>query len=884
MNWRRFFHREAADAEQRAELELYLDLTTQELIDRGMAPAAARAAARRKLGNPTQILEEVYRMNTLTFLESALRDARQALRMIRTRPGFSASVLLSLALGIGANTAIFSVVNSVLIRPLPYPEPDALASVANIFVIQGRRFDNVQLSPGMFATARENSRVFEKFGVWTAGAATVSGLGNPEQIVTVTATQGVLPTLGIPAALGRWFSLEDDSPGTPETVILSHGYWQRKFGGAPDVLSRTLTIDFIPRQVIGVMPPDFRFLDRSPDVLLPERFPTTGLKVDSFGYNGIARLKPDTTFASANQDIARVWAAWAEAERLTKTFQELAIQPNLHPLKQDVVGDIGTALTVVMAALGLVLLLVCANVANLVLVRAEARRQEFAIRAALGAGWGRIARELLVESLTLGAGGGALGLLLAYFGLQLFVKLGPGTLPRLKEISLDAPAVAYVLVCSLALSLLFGLAAVLKLGHPGRLRNARGATQSAGQRRAQSGLVIVQVALALVLLVASGLLIRTFLALQAVQPGFTHPEQIQTVRLSIPEALIPEPDQVIRQQAALVEKLAAIPGVTAVGFASGLPMEAEYSNGMLIAAEGITPTDHVPPNRIVRRLSPGLLAAQGTRIVVGRDFTWDDVFGQRLVATVSENMARETWGGSGNALGKRIRVGGVGPWREVVGVVENVHMDGVDRPAPTMVYLRVGVDPPTRPGRQPSVPRGATFAIRSERASTQGFLQEVTAAVKAINPDLPLAKIRTLHEVYRLSTARTSFALVLLGIAGSMALILAIIGLYGVLAYAVAQRKQEISIRLALGAEPGSIQALFVRQGLALAGIGGIIGLASAAALSRGLASLLYGVSPLDPLTFIAALALLTTAAATASYLPARQAACVDPMDNLRSD
>ncbi|MCX6602304.1 MAG: ABC transporter permease [Acidobacteria bacterium] len=559
MNWRRFFHREKADAEQRAELELYLDLTTQELIDRGMAPAAARAAARRKLGNPTQILEEVYRMNTLTFLESALRDARQALRMIRTRPGFSASVLLSLALGIGANTAIFSVVNGVLIRPLPYPEPASLIAVTSIFVVQGRRFDNAQLSPGMYGAYKENSQVFERFGVWLPGAATASGLGNPEQINTITVTQGVLPTLGVPPALGRWFSLEDDTPGTPETVILSHGYWQRKFGGAPDILNRTLTIDFIPRQIIGVMPPDFRFLDRSPEVFLPQRFPATGLKADSFGFNGIARLKPGATLAAANQDTNRILIAWAESERLTKMLKEMDVQPNLHPLKDDVVGDIGTALAVVMVALGLVLLLVCANVANLVIVRAESRRQEFSIRAALGAGWGRIARELLVESLTLGALGGALGLLLAYLGLQLLVKLGPGTLPRLQEISLDAPAVAYVLVCSLVLSLLFGLAAVLKLGHPGRLRNARGATQSAGQRRAQSGLVIVQVALALVLLVASGLMIRTFLALQAVQPGFTHPEQIQTVRLSIPEALVPDPHQVIRQQADLVEKLAASP-------------------------------------------------------------------------------------------------------------------------------------------------------------------------------------------------------------------------------------------------------------------------------------------------------------------------------------
>ncbi|MGH9718909.1 MAG: FtsX-like permease family protein, partial [Bryobacteraceae bacterium] len=340
----------------------------------------------------------------------------------------------------------------------------------------------------------------------------------------------------------------------------------------------------------------------------------------------------------------------------------------------------GTALQVLMGALGLVLLLVCANVANLVLVRAQARREEFAIRAALGAGWGRIARELLAESLTLGILGGALGLVLAYLGLRLLVTQGPATLPRLQEISLDAAALAFVLVCSVVLSLLFSLAAVLKCGIPGRIQSARGATQGTGQLRAQNTLVVTQVALALVLLVASGLMIRTFVALRAVTPGFTQPERIQTVRIAIPAALTPEPERVIRMQAQILERLAAIPGVTAAGFASGLPMEFEYRNGMVVAIEGKTLPDQMPPNRAIGNISPGLLAAQGTRVVAGRDFTWEDVFSQRNVAALSENMAREAWGQPGNAVGKRIQVGRGGPWTEVVGVVENVYADGVHRP------------------------------------------------------------------------------------------------------------------------------------------------------------------------------------------------------------
>ncbi len=884
MNLRRFFRRDEADAEQLEELDFYLDITTEEYMERGMDPAAARAAARKKLGNTTLIREEVYRMNTFTFIEGVLRDARHALRMIRTRPGFSVAALLSLALGIGANTAIFSVLNAVLIRPLPYPGSDALVVVSNRFVIQGQVFEDAQLSPGMYAACRKSARSFESFGVWTSGAATVTGMGDPEQLVTVTATQGVLPALGVPPYVGRWFSSEDDTPGSPETVILSYGYWQRKFGGDREVLGRTVVIDFIPHRVIGVMPRDFRFVSLSPDVLLPQRFPESGLRPDVFSYTGIARLRPGVTIALANQDLVRVWKTWGEAEGVGAMLDMLNAKPSLHPLKDDVVGDVGSVLSVLMGALGLVLLLVCANVANLVLVRAQSRRQEFAIRAALGAGWGRIARELLVESLTLGILGGVLGLVLAFLGLRVLLTLGPATLPRLAEISMDGTALAFALACSLGSSVLFGLAAVLRSGIPGRIQSARGATHGAEQLRAQNVLVVAQVALAFVLLAASGLMIRSFLALRAVTPGFTHPEWIQTVRISIPEALTPDPERVIRMQSEILSRLSAIPGVTAAGFASGLPMESEYRNGIVIAVEGKTTADQMPPNRAVTNISPGLLAAQGTRLAAGRDFAWEDVFGQRRVAIVSDNMARENWGEPANALGKRIRIGRDGPWTEVVGVTENVYADGVNRPAPATVFCRAGVHPPVGPRGTAAVRRGVTFAVRSERAGTEVFLREIAAAIHAVNPSLPLAKVRTLDEVYRHSMARTSFALVLLGIAGAMALTLAIVGVYGVLAYAVAQRRREVSIRLALGAEPRALKWLFVRKGLILNCTGAVIGLALAGGLSRWISPLVFGITPLDPLTYSASGMLIAAAAIAASYVPARQAASADPMETLRSE
>jgi predicted permease len=875
MNWRRFFQRQQADAEQRDELDFYLQVTTEEYISRGLDPVAAREAAQRKLGNTTLIREEVYRMNTIAFAESVLRDARHALRMIRRNPAFSVAAMLTLALGIGANTAMFSVFSGVLLRPLPYPGSEALVGVSNRLAIQGQVFEDADLSPAMYDACKRNAAAFENFGVWSVGAATVTGLGDPEQLVIVKATQGVLPALGIPPHIGRWFSSQDDTPGTPETVILSYGYWQRKFGGDPGALGRTLLIDFIPREVIGVTPAGFRVAKVSADILLPQRFAagelTNGLRGE-FSYAGIARLKPGVTVALANQDVARVWKAWGETAGVGRMLDLLQVQPNLRPLKKDVVGNIGPMLALLMGALGLVLLLVCANVANLVLVRAQSRQQEFAVRAALGAGWSRIAREVLVESLTLGLLGGTLGLVLAYLGLRILMTQGPANLPRLAEISLDGRALAFVLACAVGSSLLSGFAAVPRCARPGRMQIARGSTRGAGQLRAQNALVVMQVALAFVLLVASGLMIRSFGALRAVKPGFTHPERIQTVRISIPEALAPTPQQVIRMQSEILGRLSTIPGVTAAGFGNGLPLEAEYHNGIVIAVEGKTAPDQMPPNRAFRNVSPGLFAAQGTQLLAGRDFTWDDVFGQRRVALVSANMARENWGDPAGALGKRIRFGRDGPWNEVIGVAEDVHADGINLPSPATVYSHIG-------GR-----RAVTFAIRSERTGAQGLLREIAAQIHAVNPDLPLATVRTLNDVYRQSMVQTSFTLVLLAIAGAMALILAIVGVYGVLAYAVARRRYEVGIRLALGAQPKALKWLFVRRGLMLNCMGGLIGLALALGLSRWIASLLFGLTPLDPLTYAAAGGVIALTATAASYIPARQAASVDPAETLRAE
>ena len=866
---RSLLRRSRAENDLQREIELHVEQLFKEALASGVSESEARFAARRQFGSMENAKEECRDTRRVNLIDHLVRDLRYALRMIRTKPGFSVPALLSLALGIGANVALFSVINAVLIRPLPYPEPDKLVGVYNSAVFSGQVIKDWPLSLDLYAVYGEQARSFEEFGVWTPSTAAVTGSGEPEQVATVAMTHGVLRALRVRPYVGRWFSNADERQGAPKTVILSYSYWQRRFGGG-HVLGRLLLIDFAPYQIIGVMPQSFRFLHLAPDVFLAQSVVTGAPGSEDADYPGVARLKPGTTLAQAKEDITRVLSIWAAQNRWWP-LEELRVKPNIHPLKEDVVGDVGAVLKVLMGALALVLLLVCANVANLVQVRAQARRDEFAIRAALGAGWERIARQLMIESLALAALGGTAGLGFAYAGLRLLVTHGPADLPRVGEISMDAMSILFALACSFLSGILFGGIAVLKSGLRKGVPQTRGASPSTERLRAQNALVVAQVAVALVLLIGVGLLVRSFLALSAVRPGFTHPEQIQTVRLFIPEAQIREPERVTRMQTEILHGLTEIPGVTAAGFATALPLEIEYHNGNPVSVEGKTPVGRIPPNRTIKQISPGLFAALGTRLIAGRDFTWNDLFSDRRVAIVSQNMAREYWSEPQGALGQRIRINGDGPWSVIVGVAENVYDDGVDQQPPGLVYF-------------PGVRRGVTFAIRSSRAGTEGLLKEMAAKIHAVDPGLPLAQVRTLSDLYRLTMARRSFALLLLGVAAVMAITLSMIGVYGVLAYAVAQRRREISIRMAVGAEPRMIQALFVRQGLLLMCLGGTIGFVAAQTLSPWMATLLFGVKPFDPLTYGMAGVVILGAALASSYMPARRAASLHPIEALRSD
>jgi len=904
MGIRRFFRRAQWDRERSEELESYLRLETDENIARGLPYDEARAAALRKLGNTIRIREEIYRMNTIPFLDALIRDMRYSLRMLRRSPMFTAAALLTLAIGIGANAAVFSVVDSVLLRPLRYPKSEQLVALhqdAPGAAGLANASDGLALSASMYFTYAEQNRTFQALGVWIPGTANVTGLAEPEQVRTISLSAGVLEAFGVPPAVGRWLLAADQIPQAPPTslspsgrssaVMLSYGYWQRRFGGDPSVIGRNLIVDSLPRQIVGVMPRGFRVVKAEPDLILPVAFDRARVILAGFAFNGIGRLKPGVTITEANADLARLLPVWMDTwsngpGSNGHWYENWKIRPTIRPLKQQVIGNVGDVLWVVMATIALVMLIACANVTNLLLVRAEARQHELALRAALGAGVARIVRGLLAESMMLGLLGGVLGVGVAYAGLRLLVAIGPANLPRLNEISMSSRTFAFTLALSILSGFLLGLIPAFKYAGPrisAALQSAgRTASVSRERHRARNVLAVAQVAIALVLLVSAGLMIRTAQALRTVEPGFTGAEHLQTVRISIPSSLIPEPKLVIRTQNDLTEKLRTIPGVTSVGFASEAPMEVEPPIWDNVFPEGKVYPGNVAPLRRFENVSPGFLHATGARLIAGRELTWTDVYGLRPMVMLSERLAREFWGSPAAAVGKRLRWYPNAPWQEVIGVVQDVRQNGIQEKAPDIVYWPAIMPNPFGAGLM--VTRAVTFVIRSDRAGTEGFLNQVRQAVWSVNASLPLASVRTMQDIYEESLAATSFTLVMLGIAGAMAMMLGLIGIYGVISYTVSQRKREIGIRAALGAEPGALQWLFVRYALALAGAGIVTGLAAAAGLTRLMKSVLFGISPVDPLTYTAVPLLLVAATVLASYLPARRAAAVDPVETLRAE
>ena len=814
---------------------------------------------------------------------------RHVLRGLARTPMFTIVTLITIGLGIGANTAIFSVINGIILKPLPYPHSEELVSVMQTAPAIG--IPDCELAPSDFFTFREENQTFQQFGIWTSGSSSVTGVASPEQVRSLDVTAGTLDALAVQPALGRWFSAKDDSPGGPQTVLLAHGYWQRRFGGDPSVIGRNLHVDGEPREIIGVMPRNFRFLDENPDLILPLRFDRAKTTLGNFSYRGIARMKPGITLSRVSADVARmipmVNSKFQPPPGFSiKMFEEAKLGSNTRPLKQDVIGSLGKVLWVLMGSIAVVLLIACANVANLLLVRAEGRQQELAVRAAIGASWGRLAGTLLMESVLLGLLGGAVGLFLAYGALRLLLSTAADFLPRVENIAIDPAAMLFTLALSVSAGLLFGLIPVIKHASP-RVTQAlraggRTLSQSKDAHRARNTLVVLQMALAVVLLVCSGLMIRTFQALRHIQPGFSDPAGLQTLRVFIPKAQVKEPVRVIRMEQEMQQKLAAIPGVSSVAFANSVPTDGNNSTDLLYAEDRFYREGQLPPLRRFKFVAPGFFQTMGTRLIAGRDFTWTDIYDMRNTCIVSENMARELWHDPSVALGKQVREGMKDSWREVVGVVADVRHDGPDQKAPTTVYWPILMT--NFWGNPTFVERGVVLAMRTNRAGSESFLQQARQAVWSIDSDLPIARERTMEQVYRESMARSSFTLVMLAVAGGMALLLGIVGIYGVISYSVSQRTREMGIRIALGAPQTALKGMVVRHGMLLAAIGVAIGLASAAALTRILTSLLFEISPVDPLTYSAVSAVLLAAAAAASYVPAHRASHVNPIVALRAE
>ena len=697
--WRQFTrglrvlgNRRAADQEIADEVSHYLEEATAAFVAKGFSPDEARRAARRDLGGETAVRQQVREYGWENLIDAFIADLRYAARRLRGNPGFTAVSVLVLALGIGASTAIFSVLEGVLLKPLPYARSEQLVDLRH--TAPGANIADLNMATSLYLTYREENRVFQDVALWTGDSWTVTGLAEPEKVPGLTVSNRFLATLGVQPTLGRGFTAADEDPENEGTVMLGDGYWRSRFGGSRTVLGSRILLDGNAYTVIGVLPPSFQFMDWKVSLVAPFRFRRTEIRLIGFCCQGVARLKPGVTLAEANADVARMLPMAAEKFPMNPgwspdAFTSARIAPRLRPLKDELTGDIGNTLWVLMGAVTMVLLIACANVANLLLVRADGRRHELAVRTALGAGAGRIARELLVESMLLCLAGGVLGLALAGAALRVLLASELTNLPRIHEVSINPAVVAFTACVSLLAGLVFGLIAAARYARPqlsaGLRGDGRSFTGSKEHQRVRGVLVAVQVALAVILVVGSGLMIRTFRTLRHVDPGFSGAPELETIQIGIPETQVKDPEGVIRAEEGILRKLETIPGVSAVAAISELPLEGG-ENAPIYAEDRRYREGEIPSVRRVKYVSPGYFSAASSPLIAGRDFTWDELYNRTPVAIVSQNLARELWGNSQAAIGRRIRAKLKDYSREVIGVVADLHDDGIDQKPPTMVY------------------------------------------------------------------------------------------------------------------------------------------------------------------------------------------------------
>ncbi|MCM2255133.1 MAG: ABC transporter permease [Vicinamibacteria bacterium] len=803
------------------------------------------------------------------------QDLRFGARQLLKSPGFTAVALLTLALGIGANSAIFSFVNAILLKPLPYPDAERL-----VFLTEwSEQVPNMSFSVANFQDVRDQNKVFESVVASRGQNYVLTGHGDAEQLRGRQASSGLFRTLGLQPLLGRPFSEAEDKPGAERVALLSEGFWTRRFGRDPDVVGRTLTLNNEPYTVIGVMPGTMHGTFRNVEVWtsllrLEDQIGGPQRRGSHPGIYVLARMKPGVSPEQARTDVVGI------AKRLAETYPSNARQSmTVEPALEAVVGDLRAALVILLGAVGFVLLIACANVANLLLSRAAARQKEIAVRQALGAGRWRIVRQLLTESLLLAAGGGLLGLLVAWGGIRGLIAISPENTPRIDEVSLDLSVLAFTFAVSLVTGLVFGLLPALQTArhdHAETLKDGgRGGSGGPERSRARAALVVAEVALSLVLLVGAGLMSKSFLQLLDADPGFD-PKGVLTMTVGLPQAKYPEEAQRAAFFEQVLARLQGTPGVQMLATTAPLLGGWQTSFGVEGRPEALPGQ---APSTDITRVSPGYFRTMGVTLLKGRDFTEHDRADQPPVIVVDETMA-STWWPNEDPIGKRLRFGAGHdtdePWRTVIGVVRHVKNYGVDEDSRVETYVPYLQEPIGF----------ASFLLKAENGDPAALSGAVRAALKAVDPDVPLFQVRGLEEIVSDGLAEKRLSAQLLGAFAALALLLSAIGIYGVMSYAVTQQTLEIGIRVALGAQRPDILRMVMRQGMRLAtlgvGIGLVLALGLALGLGRLLGEILFRVSPTDPPTFAAVPVILTLVALAACWIPARRALGVDPISALR--
>jgi len=874
------FSRRRLDQRLDEEVQCHLEMVAAEKIRQGMTPEDASSAARREFGGVEQIKETYRDARGIPFVESLIQDLRYAARVLRKSPGFTTVAVLTLALGIGANTAIFSVVNSVVLKPLPYAAPERLARLYSEFPgFPGGGLHKFWISPPEFLDLRRETTSWESLDAWTGATANLAGGAEPVRVTECILSGGLLPTLGVQPALGRFLTPQDDTKAANPATVIAHGLWLRAFGGDPRIVGRDVRVNGQPFTVVGVMPPEFQFppgeID-APDVWIPLRLdPARPGDRSHHGLSLIGRLKNGISLGRAREELNRLVSRWAAAAPpRTHAFHPKDHPVLAFPFHDEVVGAVRPAMLTMLAAVGFVLLIACVNVANLLLARAEARQREIAVRVAIGAGARRLLRQFLVEGLLLSLSGAVCGLGLAFGGLRLILAASRNSIPRAAEIGVDLRVLGFTLGIALLASVFFGLAPLVHL----LSANVHDSLKAAGSRltasvpahRVRQAMVAAQLALALVLLIGTGLMLRAFWKLQAVQVGF-QPSRLLTAQIRLPGSVYP-PNSRISLLSRLQQRLATLPGVVSATIVGGLPpLRPVDANDTEI--EGFVPRPGGPIQNVDYYQVAGerYFETMGIALIEGRFFDPRDGEGAPATVIVNQTMARTFWPGQ-SAIGRRINPD---KWRTIVGVVGDVKNAGLDKPAGTELYL---------PYRQAGDSLGGACVVVRAARDPLSLVPALRAQVAALDSSLPIASVQTMEDVLLAAQSRPRFLTLLLTLFSTVALALAAVGIYGVMSYSVAQRTSEFGIRVAMGAQRTQILGMVIGQGLRLGLIGSLAGAVGAFALTRFLRGLLFGIDPLDAATFLATALPFLAVILAACYLPALRATRVDPNSALRQE